>query len=522
MPAKRTTGSIEWVGDPADPKPSDHWRCRVTINKERVWWTIPGILRTQRAKASKAALDLAAAARAGRLTAPSKRGAKATEPEGGETLTAWSGRWFTSRTARGLKSARADKGRWKTWVTPRLGDRPVAAITRADVEGWVEWIDAQVQAKRLSWKTAQNTWGLVSRAFVEASHGKVKALRCRTDNPCRDVEPPEGGAKKSKPYLYPDELLQLVGCDGVALEARRAYAVTVYLYPRAGEVEALYWEDLDLEHGSVLIHRAVDPDSGAIRETKGKATRRFEIERELLPLLQAMRAERPDAVMVFDPWPLHRFRARQLRAMLKTAGVKRAELFAGDATRKQLTFHDLRATGTTWAAIRGDEPLKIMHRAGHKDLATTMGYVREAENLRAGFGTVFPPLPSALLEAPRMSQGLSQGSGPRGQRPVMRRESRFGVRDSNPAEGARHPPRERETPSDPPAAPSPVGGSEGLPGGRGTIPGTLLEESLRASLAAAVASGDYAAAEGLIALLRSAARPPAEVVDLAARRARGA
>ena len=146
---------------------------------------------------------------------------------------------------------------------------------------------------------------------------------------------------------------------------------------------------------------------------------------------------------------------------------------------------------------------------------------REAENLRAGFGTVFPPLPSALLEAPRMSQGLSQGSGPCGQRPVMRRESRFGVRDSNPAEGVRHPPRERETPADLPATPSPVGGSEGLSGGRGTIPGTLLEESLRASLAAAIAAGDYATAEGLIALLRSAARPPAEVVDLAARRTRG-
>ena len=40
---------------------------------------------------------------------------------------------------------------------------------------------------------------------------------------------------------------------------------------------------------------------------------------------------------------------------------------------------------------RGDEPLRIMHRAGHKDLTTTMGYVREAENLRAGFGTVLPP-----------------------------------------------------------------------------------------------------------------------------------
>ena len=34
-----------------------------------------------------------------------------------------------------------------------------------------------------------------------------------------------------------------------------------------------------------------------------------------------MRAERPDAVMLFDPWPLHHYRARQLRANLKRAGA---------------------------------------------------------------------------------------------------------------------------------------------------------------------------------------------------------
>ena len=38
-------------------------------------------------------------------------------------------------------------------------------------------------------------------------------------------------------------------------------------------------------------------------------------------------------------------------------------------------------------AIRGDEPLKVMQRAGHEDLKTTMGYVREAENLLHALGS---------------------------------------------------------------------------------------------------------------------------------------
>jgi hypothetical protein len=45
------------------------------------------------------------------------------------------------------------------------------------------------------------------------------------------------------------------------------------------------------------------------------------------------------------------------------AGVKRAELHRTDKTRKALTWHDLRATGVTWMAIRGDDLQRIQHPA---------------------------------------------------------------------------------------------------------------------------------------------------------------
>lgn len=60
---------------------------------------------------------------------------------------------------------------------------------------------------------------------------------------------------------------------------------------------------------------------------------------------------------------------------------------------KAAGFHDLRATGLTWMAVRGDEPLRIMQRAGHEDFATTQIYIRTAEAVRDGFGAPFPPLP---------------------------------------------------------------------------------------------------------------------------------
>jgi hypothetical protein len=87
--------------------------------------------------------------------------------------------------------------------------------------------------------------------------------------------------------------------------------------------------------------------------------------------------------------------------------VKRAELFRSDAQHKQITFHDLRATGITWAAVRGDDPLRIKQRAGHLGFSTTEIYIREAENLREGFGAVFPALTPLLTPAP-LAHGLAQ------------------------------------------------------------------------------------------------------------------
>ena len=58
--------------------------------------------------------------------------------------------------------------------------------------------------------------------------------------------------------------------------------------------------------------------------------------------------------------------AHTLRRWLWKANVRRPELHErGSSTRKPITGHDLRATGLTWMAVRGDDPLKIKQRAGH-------------------------------------------------------------------------------------------------------------------------------------------------------------
>jgi integrase len=184
----------------------------------------------------------------------------------------------------------------------------------------------------------------------------------------------------------------------VPIRWRRLVALHVYTYARAGEVEALHVEDVDLRHRVIHVHRAIDRRKGGEKEVKTNMPRKFAIEPELLPLLERLvadaHAEGAARLVQMPPLPAL---APRLRLYLQRAGITRAELFADDETRKRLTFHDLRATGITWMAIRGDEPLHIMHRAGHEQMSTTMGYVREAESVEYLRSEVFPALPEAII-----------------------------------------------------------------------------------------------------------------------------
>lgn len=319
----------------------------------------------------------------------------------GETFEAWADRWCDARKAKGLSTVPNDRGHVKNHFGSLRVSRMVA-ITTPDIERVVGELDAKVRAGDLSAHTAANAYGTLTQMFKDACSAKVvpgvATLRVRApgDNPTRDVAGPDRGEKKSKVYLYPSEFLRLVSCVEVDREFRRLVAVDVYLYLRASELGALDLEDLDEEHGAAHVHRSLNRVGGGTKGLKGKEARHLPIEPTLVPLLRAIRAERKSG-RLFPDMPRVDKLALTLREALTVAGITRADLFTDDATRKPLTFHDLRSTGITFAAIRGDDPLKIQRRAGHKMFDTTAGYIREAENLTVGFGEPFPALPAELI-----------------------------------------------------------------------------------------------------------------------------
>jgi integrase len=328
---------------------------------------------------------------------------KAEDNEDGST---WVDAWLAERKRRGLVGHVESDVR--TYVMPTLGKHP-RAWTRDDFRRLSRALDSKVQAKAISWKTAANIWGTATKMADDAAESKDDAIRCRTDNPSEGVRGPDRGAKKSKQFLYPSEFLKFATCDEVPLAWRRCVALAIYLYPRAAELRALTPDDLDLEHGTIHIHQSLD-GSGNEKPTKTKMPRRFAIELNVLPLLKVIGA---------IELPAHEKNLSSIfRKMLKRAGIDRAELHKTTATRKAMTFHDLRATGLTWLAVRGDDPLKIMQRAGHTDFKTTQGYVRLAESLGEGFGSVFPALPAELIGG--RGRG-SQGGPSKPGRPARKR-----------------------------------------------------------------------------------------------------
>lgn len=379
-------GQLKWWGSVYSV------RVRFADGKRR-WVQLPKGISHKDALAK--ATELAAAAK---TTTAQETVIAAARP--GETLASWSERWLAWREERGLESVRDDRSRLRTHVLPALGHLQVRAIASGHLEDVRDLLDSKVRAGAIAWKTAQNVWALVHAAFRDACQSKNRALRMRKDNPAAHLAPPDRGAAKAKQYLYPSEFLQLVSSEEVPLRWRRLVGLAVYIVARAAELEALGWDDIDLERGVVHVHRSTRRYTREEKKTKTGDTRRFAIEPTLLPLLHALHRETggKGRVLASTPMPNKCELANGLRLCLAVAGVARDELYLNDATRKWITFHDLRATGLTWMAVRGDDALRIKQRAGHSSFSTTEKYIRAAEAVREGFGAVFPPLPQRLLQ----------------------------------------------------------------------------------------------------------------------------
>ncbi len=345
--------------------------------------------------------------------------------ESAETANEWYDRYHAYQRELGQTDAVKKHSRWKKWIAPKIGTKPMAAVTRDDVEDVRDALDDAIAAwKRagkssgklgaeISGKTAMNAWSCLTSSFKAATSSKRRDLRVLDGrpNPCIGVEPPgdrESRRSRRKTFLFPREANALLSYALVPMEWREIYAIALFTYLRPGELRVLTWGDITA--AGVSVTKAWDYEDGQTKMPKTRnGVRTVPIEPALLPLLECMREGREDTELVVPA--LSAFGedhlAEQFRKHLKLAKLDRLELHASTRTHVQANFRSCRDSGITWLAIAGLGVDKIMRRCGHDSVATTLGYVKQAEDLAGDLGAPFAALPADLL-VPRVSDRVSR------------------------------------------------------------------------------------------------------------------
>lgn len=338
-----------------------------------------------------------------------REGAK---PDARVTVRAWGEAWTSGQlaqrhAARDRMAAKAsavdDRYRLEAHVYPHIGTRPVAEVTKREVEAALGKAYAAAERKRgepLRPATRWQIYQVMRRLFAIA----IDPGELRSDNPVAQSLRPTIKEDKLFGYLYPIEALALLRCAAVPVGRRVLYAMAIYTGLREGSLLALTWADIDREHGTIRV-----------LETKTGRPLLFAQRDPLIPGLQSVLA-------VLDRWRelsgrdngpivttadigirnLDRL-AKTLRADLLAAGIDRADLHGGDKVQP-LRFHDLRATFATWAMRAGKGDGWICDRTGHQTQAMLNRYKRGAARLADLQYDPFPDISDVIGRARRRAR----------------------------------------------------------------------------------------------------------------------
>lgn len=277
-------------------------------------------------------------------------------------------------------SARED-GIRLAWVMPFLGHKAVAAITDDDISialGQAHRAARERRGRPWSENTQRQLAQALSRLFRLAEY--PCKLRPEGTNPVRPEMIPSGGCKKLKQMLYPHEMEALMACAEVPVIRRVWYAVAVNTLLRAGSIALLDWTDFDRRNETLAVRvtKTDVPLLIAVRDSDGYAPGVARVLR-LWHVLSGARASGP--IFPPDALPVKTGQAKALRLDLRRAGCDRAALHASNASSLRIRFHDLRATGVTWAFRAGKGLGWITDRTGHVTPAMVEQYRRGARQL---------------------------------------------------------------------------------------------------------------------------------------------
>lgn len=255
-----------------------------------------------------------------------------------------------------------------------FGDRYLREVTLPDLQLWAD----KLAGDGLSPSTVRN-----ALTTLRAVYGWALPRGHATINPTRGLRLPSGEEARDR-VADREEAAQLVA----ALEPvdRAILGLAVYAGLRLGEILALDWANVDLDHGTLRVVRAWDPHAHVYGLPKSKAGIRT------VPISQRLRSLLLDHRVLTDHRDGLLFVGRDGRPPVPNTLRRRMRAAWADAGLAEIGFHEARHSFASAAISAGLNAKTLATAMGHASIAIT--YDR--------YGHLFPGSESeaaALLDA---------------------------------------------------------------------------------------------------------------------------
>jgi len=251
----------------------------------------------------------------------------------------------------------------RLWILPAFGFKRLDQVTPQDLKRLMAVMLERGRAPR----TANYALAILRKPMNDAIHDWGFSLR----NPAARLKPLHEGTKRVN-FWNASEAAQFL--EVVERESPSELALFRFLLntgSRIGEACALFWEDVDLEKGSVCIRRNMDWHALETRETTKSGKLRFVglnegLKRELKNLF-AKQGQPSDSSLVF---PNQVGKPRCLQNLFKRSFCRCIQI----AKIKQIKIHDLRHTFAAHYVMNGGSIYDLKQILGHSEIKMTERY----------------------------------------------------------------------------------------------------------------------------------------------------